>query len=168
LGSGWYEEGMTYVSWMESVPKEIKEDTLWRMKVYRLSLFAADLAWPDVTKLIRDKRTIALADQLFRASGAVSSDVAEGYSRKSGKDQARYYEYALGSAREARNWCYEGGHVLGEKVTAHRIGLWTEIIKLLLTIVPEERGYKMQEESPEYVTNSTELEELLANVPLVD
>src|SRR6266704_1847806 len=149
---------MTYQTWMESVPKEIKEDALWRMEVYRLSLFAADLAWPDVTKLMKDKRTRGLSDQLFRSAGAVSSDVAEGYSRKSGKDQARYYEYALGSARETRNWCYEGRHVLGAEVATHRIALWTRIIKLLLTIVPAERGYKMQEEPLESVANYAEME----------
>jgi len=138
------------------------------MEDYKLSLFAADLAWPDVSKLVRDRRTISLSDQLFRSAGAVSSDVAEGYSRKSGKDQARYYEYALGSAREARNWCYEGRHVLGDRVATHRISLWTEIIKLLLTIIPEERGYKMAEEPVQYRTGEVDLADLLANVPLSD
>ena len=157
---------MTYQTWMDAVPKEIKEDALWRMEVYRLSLFAADLAWPDVTKLLKDKRTLGLSDQLYRSAGAVSSDIAEGYSRKSGKDQARYYEYALGSAREARNWCYEGRHVLGELVANHRITLWTRIVKLLLTIVPAERGYKMQEEPIAYHAENSEIDELLTNVPL--
>jgi four helix bundle protein len=156
---------MTYQSWTDEVPREIKEDSLWRMEVYRLSLFASDLAWPDATKLVKDRRTIGLSDQLFRSAGAVSSDIAEGYSRKSGKDQARYYEYALGSAREARNWCFEGRHVLGTTVAHHRIALWTKIIKLLLTIVPAERGYKMHEEPPEYSVD-VPLDDLLSKVPL--
>jgi four helix bundle protein len=159
---------MTYQSWSEEVPKEIKEDTLWRMEVFRLSLFAGDLAWPDVTKLMKDRRTLSLSDQLFRAAGAVSSDIAEGYSRKSGKDQARYYEYALGSARETRNWCYKGRHVLGADVTRHRIELWTRIIKLLLTIVPAERGYKMHEDSIEYSVSNEKMENLLRDVPLAE
>lgn len=87
---------MTYKEWLETVPRELTEDPLWRMEVYRLSVFAADLAWPDATKLIQDKRTISLADQLYRAVGSVSGNIAEGYGRQSGKDQARYYEYALG------------------------------------------------------------------------
>jgi len=159
---------MTFDDWVASVPVEIKEDPLWRMQVYRLSLFAADLAWPDVTKLIQDKRTIGLADQLYRSAGAVSSDIAEGYSRRSGKDQARYYEYALGSAREGRNWHYEGRHVLGEKVTSHRIRLWTEIIRLLLTIIPSERGYKLQEEAPEYRVDEIDRDDLLSNIPMAN
>ena len=160
-----YKNGVNFKTWTESVPAEIKDDSLWRMKVFQLSLFAADLAWPDVTKLIKDKRTIGLSDQLFRAAGAVSSDIAEGYSRKSHKDQARYYEYALGSAREARNWCYEGRHILGDKVASHRIALWTEVIKLLLTVVPSERGYKMQEDEVPYSVGVVDLEKLLNEIP---
>jgi four helix bundle protein len=107
---------MTFKEWLETVPRELSEDPLWRMEVYRLSVFAADLAWPDVTKLIGDKRTMSLADQLYRAVGSVSANIAEGYGRQSGKDQARYYEYALGSAREARNWYYHGRHILTDLV----------------------------------------------------
>ncbi len=66
-----------------------------------MALFAADLAWYDVCRLAQDKRTIEVADQLFRAVGSVHANISEGYSRQSGKDQARFYEYALGSDREA-------------------------------------------------------------------
>ena len=34
---------MTFSEWMETVPQELKGDPLWRMEVYRLGLFAADL-----------------------------------------------------------------------------------------------------------------------------
>jgi four helix bundle protein len=155
---------MTYDDWINNVPDTIKGDPLWRVEAYRLSLFAADLAWPDVTKLIQDKRTIALADQLHRAVGAVSSDVAEGYSRQSGKDQARFYEYALGSAREGRNWYYESRNILGEKVVTHRMKLLTEIIRLLLTMIPNERGYKLQEEPVAYTSIP---KDLLDNPPVI-
>ncbi len=154
---------MNYEDWTRTVPNEITGDPLWRMEVYRLALFAADLAWPDVTKLMQDKRTISLADQLYRAAGAVSSDIAEGYSRQSGKDQARFYEYALGSARESSNWYYEGRHILSEIVATHRMRLLTQIIRLLLTIVPGERGFKLHEEPPEYASG---LQDLLINAPM--
>lgn len=156
---------MTFADWMKTLPATITGDPLWRMESYRLALFAADLAWPDVTKLVGDRRTISLADQLYRSAGAVSSDIAEGYSRKSGKDQARYYEYALGSAREARNWYYEGRHVLGQKVAEHRMVLLTEIIRLLLTMIPNERGYKLHDESVPYRAFSSEI---LDNIPMPD
>ena len=156
---------MTYEEWMKTVPQEIKDDPLWRMEVYQLSLFAEDLAWPDTTKLIRDKRTVSLADQLFRAVGSVGGNIAEGYSRQSGKDQARYYEYSLGSAREARNWYWPARHVLTDRVALHRIGLLTHIIRLLLKIIPSERGYHLHEEASEYHIGS-DINDLLQKPPM--
>ena len=154
---------MTYNDLSKTVPQAITGDPLWKMEAYRLALFAADLAWPDVSKLIQDKRTIGLADQLYRSVGGVSSDIAEGYSRQSGKDQARFYEYALGSAREGRNWYYEGRHILGEAVSIHRMKLLTEIIRLLLTMIPTERGYRLQEEPMPYQSIPADL---LDNPPM--
>ena len=37
---------MTYDQWLNSVPGELKDDPIWRSEVYRLSVFAIDLAWP--------------------------------------------------------------------------------------------------------------------------
>ena len=154
---------MTYDEWLASVPSELSDDPLWRMEVYRFALFASDLAWRDVTKLAQDKRTVSLSDQLYRSVGSISANVAEGYSRRSGKDQARFYEYALGSAREARVWYYQGRHVLSESVAMHRIKLMTRIIRLLLTIIPARRGYKLAEERASYDTN---IMALLDNPPM--
>lgn len=92
---------MNYKEWLNSVPSEIREDSLWKMEAYRLALFAADLAWPDVSKLLSDKRTIGLSSQLYEAIGSVSANISEGYSRGTGRDRARFYEYALGSSRDS-------------------------------------------------------------------
>ena len=131
---------MNYAEWEKRVPEAIREDVLWKMKVYRLSLFLSEISWEDVSKLAKDTRTKSLSNQLYRA---------------------RFYEYSLGSARESRGWFYRGRHVLGEKVFEHRTRLLTEIIKLLLTIVPEERGYRIEEEMPEYTLAAP----LYMNVP---
>ena len=139
---------------METVPKAITEDSLWKMRAYRLALFMADLAWDDVTRLAQDRRTLGLADQLYRAVGSISSNTAEGYSRGTGKDRARFYEYALGSARESRDWHFKGRHILGDAVVHSRMELIAEIIRLLLTMVPQQRHYTLQEEGVGY--DSTE------------
>jgi four helix bundle protein len=118
---------MNYHEWTKSVPEEITGDSLWKMEAYRLALFPADLGWHDVTKLMQDKRTIGLADQLYRATGSISANISGGYSRNSGKDRARFYEYGLGSARECRGWFYKGRHVLGQNVAEHRIRLVTHV-----------------------------------------
>ena len=145
---------MSYQEWEQTVPSEIKGDSVWNAKAYRRALFLADLAWHDSTKLLGDKRTIGLADQLNRSAGAVSADIEEGYSRGTGRDRARFYEYALGSAREARGWYYKGRYVLGGAVSTHRIQLLTQIIRLLLTMVPDQRGSVLREDSPHYQTGS--------------
>ena len=139
-----------YENWAETVPEEIRGDSLWKMEAYRLALFASDIGWYDVTKLMHDKRTLDVSDQLYRALGSISANLAEGYSRGTGKDRARFYEYALGSARECRDWYYKGRHVLGSAVAEHRIRTLTHVIRLLLTTVPQQRGRLLREADPEY------------------
>ena len=165
---------MKYAEWEKSVPTEIRGDSVWNAKAYRFALFLAELAWHDSTKLLGDKRSISLADQLNRSAGAVSADIEEGYSRGTGKDRARFYEYGLGSAREARGWYYKGRHILGEAVANHRIQLLTEIIRLLLTMVPDQRGTVLREEPPQYGLDSISIaadkdstsEPLLTDIPV--
>jgi len=153
---------MNYEEWEKSVPEEIKGDSLWKIEAYRLALFAADLGWHDVTKLMKDRRTHGLSDQLYRSLGSISANLAEGYSRGTGKDRARFYEYSLGSARESRDWYYKGRHVLGETVMRHRLALVTQIIRLLLTMVPQQRTSGVKEEVEPYGIPN----QLLTEVPL--
>ncbi|HHS96399.1 MAG TPA: four helix bundle protein [Chloroflexi bacterium] len=165
---------MTYEQWLRSVPPEITDDPLWQMKVYRLALFASDLGWVDVSRLMRDRRVQGLADQLYRALGSIGANIAEGYSRRSRKDRARFYEYALGSAREARTWYYQGRHVLPEAIVSHRLRLLTDIVRLLLTIIPRERDWGVAEEGAIYQIGAAppsdsldeDLTHLLNNVPM--
>ena len=83
--------------------------------------------------------------------------MAEGYSHRSGKDQARFYEYSLGSAREARVWYYQAQHLLTEAVVEHRLRLLTDIVRLLLTMIPAERGYKLTEVRAVYEAEPSDL-----------
>jgi len=135
----------TYAEWEAQVPTVIKEDSLWRMQAYRRALFLGDLGWRDVTRLMGDRRTRALADQLYRAVGSISANLAEGYSRGTGRDRARFYEYALGSARESRDWYFKARYVLGDEILEHRLTLLSEIIRLLLTMIPQQRGRLLRE-----------------------
>jgi four helix bundle protein len=167
---------MRYEEWLKTVPGEITADSLWKMEAYRLALFAADLGWHDATRLLAERRTMAIADQVYRALGSVSANLAEGYSRGTGRDRAHFYEYALGSARESRDWYYKARHVLKEDVTAHRLSLLAQIIRLLLTMIPQQRGRALREAPAFYIaSHESELEEtatqaelnaLLADAPL--
>ena len=62
--------------------------------------------------------TRLVAGQLLRARGSVHAELAEGYGRSTGPDRARFFEDALGSARESREWYLAGGWVVGW----HRLG----------------------------------------------
>jgi four helix bundle protein len=152
---------MKYEEWEKLVPNELKKDSLWKMKAYKLGLYAADLGWMDANK-ISESHFFQVADQLLRSIGSISANLAEGYSRSTGKDRARFYEYALGSAREGRDWYFKARHILGNQVLNHRITLITDIIRLLLTIVPQQRGYVLRESAADYVVS----EDYLTNVPL--
>lgn len=148
---------MTYDEWMKTVPREFTDDALWKVEVYRLALLLSDLSWHDATKLMRDRRTLDLSSQLYEAVGSISANVAEGYSRGTGKDRARFYEYSLGSARESRDWYYKGRHVLSDVIVAHRYRVLAQIIRLLLTMIPDQRGRTLREETESYRTSSDDL-----------
>jgi hypothetical protein len=84
---------MSIKEWELTVPKDITDDTLWKVTAYRLALYLSDLCWEDVSVLLKDKRTVSLADQLYRAVCSIGANVAEGYSRSTGKDRALFYQY---------------------------------------------------------------------------
>ena len=165
---------MNYDEWAKTVSQTITGDALWTVEAYRLALFAADIGWRDVTKLMKDQRTIDLSNQLYRALGSISANVSEGYSRGTGRDRARFYEYALGSARESRGWYYSGRHVLGEPVVEHRMQLLVQIIRLLLTMIPQQRGSFLHDGEVAYrfaacestrAPAASQLHDLMSNVP---
>jgi four helix bundle protein len=114
------------------VPNEITADSLWRVEAY-------------ATLLAQDQRTYSLSNQLYRALGSISANLAEGYSRGTGKDRARFYEYALGSARESRDWYFKARPVLGPRSTNDRIVLLTQITRLLLTMTRNQRGRALRD-----------------------
>ncbi len=162
---------MKFDEWVANLPKEITGDSLWKMEAYRLALFATEIGWHDVTELMKDRRTMGIADQLYRALGSVSANLAEGYSQHTGKSRAQYYQYSLGSAREARDWYYKSHHILKDEVVQHRISFLTQIIKLLLIMVPQQRGktLALREDKTTYNTKQDtrpNIESLLEQIPL--
>ena len=100
---------------------------------------AADWIWQDVTKLAADLRTAKVAEQLYNAVCDIGATFSEGYSRGSGRDRCRFYEYALGSARESRDWTYKARVVIGPERTELFLGLLTRIVQLLTVIIGRER-----------------------------
>lgn len=120
---------MNYQEWLAAVPDEIAQDPLWKLEVYRLGLFAAEIEWEDVVLLNKNGLTRDAADQIIRSLNSIRANIAEGYSRSTGKDRAHYFEYALGEAREARDRYFKVRRVLKEGVVLHRVRFLTQNIK---------------------------------------
>ncbi len=141
---------LSFEEWAEDVPESLKRDALWSLRIYQFALYLGSIAWEDVSLLSRDGRTRGIADQMYRAVGSISANVAEGYSRRTGKDRARFFEYALGSAREARTWYYQGLSILGEQRVHERFRVLESIIRMLLAYIPSQRGHNIAEDPTPY------------------
>lgn len=150
MGSSEWRIKLKYLEWQTGVPDEIKGDSLWNLEVYRLALFIADISWQDALMLNKTSLTRNMADQLYRAVCSISANIAEGYSRSTGKDKARFLEYSLGSARETRDWYFKSKHTLKDEVITHRINFLTQIIKMLSVLTPNQRQKGIREEQTPY------------------
>ncbi|WKZ37249.1 MAG: four helix bundle protein [Anaerolineales bacterium] len=76
---------MNYQEWKKTVPEEITQDPLWGLEVYRLGFFIADITWNDTEALFKNPSTRNAADQIRRSLDGISANIAEGYSRSTGK-----------------------------------------------------------------------------------
>lgn len=72
---------MKYAEWQDTVFVEIRNDPIWKLEVYRLSLFADDIGWNDVLAISKQPLMWSVADQLHRSLGSISANLTEGYSR---------------------------------------------------------------------------------------
>lgn len=133
---------MTIDEWEAGVPAGLRGDALWKRQDYRLASYVADTAWDDVTRLSEHAGAREVGAQLYRAVGSIAANIAEGYSRGTNADRVRFFEYALGSAREAREWYRRARPILGEERIAERCDLLTSIVRLLLVVIPAERNAK--------------------------
>lgn len=114
-------------------------DPLHRMTVYRLAVTLSATVWHDAVSLSKCAVTHKVAGQLYAAVGSIRANLSEGYSRASGADRARLFEYALGSARECRDWYDLARPVLGDQLATARDATLVHIVRVLLAIIPRER-----------------------------
>jgi four helix bundle protein len=122
-----------------AISHETANDPLFLMRAYRLAADLLEVAWQDAKTLSAEPVTQRIAGQLYAAVTSITANIGEGYSRSSGKDRSRIFEYALGSVRESMSW-YQGARpVLGD-VVRNRLDNLEEIRRLLIAIIPRERG----------------------------
>jgi four helix bundle protein len=140
--------GEAYRQWEEMISPRFRADALWRMSAYRYATYLSDLAWEDAVLLERRVITRALGAQICRAAGSIGANIADGYSRGSGRDRVRLYEYALSSARESTSWYHSARHALGDDVARTRIEIIQRICRLLLATIPAERTRVIKRTDP--------------------
>jgi len=114
-------------------------DPLFRLRAYQIAVDVLESAWLDAKTLSGDPVTSRIASQLYAAVGSISANIGEGYSRSSGIDRSRIFEYALGSVRESMTWYNAARPVLGDVVVT-RLNDLEEIRRILLAIIPRERA----------------------------
>ena len=127
----------------DAIPEEsplTSGDPLQRMRVYRLACELVRESWDDAERLTHHRTMEKVSGQLYAAVGSIAANLGEGYAHSSGKDRARIFEYALGSARESIAWFRSAEPVLGVEVVAARVGKLDEIRRMLMAIIPRERN----------------------------
>ena len=123
-------------------------DPLERMRVYQLAKEVLGPAFADAEVLRAHPLTAGIAGQLYTAVGSIAANIREGYYRSSGKDRARIFEYALGSAGESEEWYDSAKPVLGIERTEARIKTLREIQRMLKAIIPRERVRLIRPQRP--------------------
>jgi four helix bundle protein len=126
--------------WVADPRNAVTGDPVWRLPAYQLAIYCASVGWPDVVRLAKVPLTGEVGAQLYDALGSIGANLTEGYSRSSGRDRVRFYEYALGSARECVVWYRLGRPVLGDNITRHREETLQRIVRMLLIVIPRERS----------------------------
>ena len=123
-------------------------DPLSRMRAYQLARGLLADSWSDAERLRHHLVTEKVSGQLYAAVGSIAANIAEGYSRSSGRDRARIFDYALGSARESMTWYRSAEPVLGAEVVCGRLDTLEEVRRLLLAIIPRERSRLIRPAKP--------------------
>ncbi len=114
---------------------DVGRDPLETVAAYRLARELATDALADAARLRRSALTREIAAQLLTAAASVRANIAEGYSRGTLADRRKFFEYALGSARECQVW-YES---CGRPVPEAQLARLTSIRRLLLAMIRNAR-----------------------------
>jgi four helix bundle protein len=118
------------------------------MRVYQIARELLTESWADAERLRYHPVTDKVAGQLYAAVGSIAANIGEGYSRSSGRDRVRIFEYALGSVRESMTWYQSAEPVLGAEVVRQRLSALEEMRRLLLAIIPRERDRLIRPTNP--------------------
>ena len=130
---------MSLETWEAELPAALRAQAIWKVQAYRLAAHAAYCAAGDCAMLATVATSREVSEQLLRAVGSISANIAEGYARRSRADRVRYYEYALGSAGEAQSWYLSARAALSPATADERLDALNRVTRLLLVMIRNER-----------------------------
>ena len=119
--------------WQKAQPDAIRGDVLWTLDTYRLALYLGELVRGDVRRAKGDEYSDCRS-QLLACASSISANIAEGYSRPTPGDRARFYGYALGSTRESIVWYASLRDALGDEIVFARYSHLARLRRLLIAI----------------------------------
>lgn len=127
------------------MPRQLDHE---KLEVYQAAL--AFIAWlePILSKL---PKSMAVADQLDRASTSIPLNLAEGNGKFTGPDRCRYFDNARGSALEsaaALDVLVAKGRCSPEEVLAGKERL-VSVVSMLVGLIKANSDYRMHEEGEE-------------------
>ncbi|MCC7002200.1 MAG: four helix bundle protein [Gemmatimonadaceae bacterium] len=110
---------------------EYRRDPVEQLQAYRLGVALTRVCRVRLLRMRADPAHAEVGPQLLRAVASIAANIAEGYSRSSVADRRKFYEYALGSAREVVVWFEALGLTESDEETTQL----TSIRRLLLTMI---------------------------------
>ncbi len=128
---------LSYQEWLLTVDKMVTRWSMWRLEVYRLSMYLAELAFLDLNRIVAQEPAFEGDDFLLQAT-KVGAKIAFGHGPNFRTIQLEGFNEALESARAARHWYEHAALWLGVERSRHRLRVLDIIIHnlLLLTQVP--------------------------------
>src|SRR6476661_395227 len=139
---------MTYDEWEATVPAALKTDAIWRVQAFRLASYLGAVAGLDADIIAEAPWLVKSAAQLSSSSESIPANIAEGYARLSTKDRIRYYEYALGSANEAKSRYVTLSRRLDPHLVDARLAVLASVTNLVLTMIRSGRRFAPPSDTP--------------------
>lgn len=119
-------------AWEACVPRSLRDDQVWRFHAYRVALYLLDKATVDVQDLRARGYVPHQSDQLLRAVGSISANIAEGFGTSSPLERSRYFGIALGSLRETFTWYRALQSELPPEIVDQRFEQLSELRRILI------------------------------------
>ena len=125
--------------WVARAPRALVSEAIWKVRAFQIGAYIASTAACDALPFERHPRFAHVAPQPVRAAGSIAANIAEGYSRQSRRDRIKYFEYALGSAHDAKSWYTTAADAFDAAALEERLTYLARVTQLLLRMIQNER-----------------------------